>query len=108
MSFRIDDILKKEDNNRALENCDTTASGLMMHHPWHQRLADCGSILEQTLMNNRGFVAATSINNKQHQPCDLYSAKLLSSATAWLNCDKIGYMPMHYEALMEKGKKIKK
>lgn len=93
MSFRIDDILKKDTVQQldVSENCDPHPdTGIV---PW-QRLSmnDCNSILEQTLLNSRGFTA-------YKQPCDLYSAKLYSS---WYNCDKM-YMPAHCDAYLEKG-----
>lgn len=102
MSFRIDDILKKESSENEQssvigESCDLHAgTGLV---PW-QRLAinECNSILEQTLMSSRNY-------GSYKQPCDLYSAKLFSS---WYNCDKMSYMPVPYDAYVDKGKELLK
>lgn len=94
MSFRIDDILKKETAQKqdVSETCDLHSSTAAL--PW-QRLAvnDCNSILEQTLLSSRGYAT-------HKQPCDVYSAKLYSS---WYNCDKM-YMPAHCDTYVEKGK----
>lgn len=100
MSFRIDDILKKEssENEQSGESCDLHGAGAPGLLPW-QRLAmnECNSILEQTLMSSRSY-------GGYKQPCDLYSAKLFSS---WYNCDKMSYMPVPYDAYVDKGERKK-
>lgn len=88
MSFRIEDILKKENSVESSYN-----SGLL---PW-QRFAfsECNSILEQTLLNSRSYEGLK-------QPRDLYnSAELFAS---WYKCDKVPYLPMPYDAYIDKGK----
>lgn len=93
MSFRIDDILKKEEpqHDGVSENCVLhREAGL---EQWQR--VDCNSILEQTLMNSRSY------GGYKQPACDLYSAKLFSS---WYNCDKLAYMPLHYDAYVDKGK----
>lgn len=98
MSFRIDDILKKEDQQENNENCERA---VLAAAQWQQSV-DCSSILEQTLM--RSYTNATGgYKQTTTNPCDLYTNKLLSS---WYNCDKVSYIPVHYDSYVEKGKAI--
>lgn len=89
MSFRIDDILKKEHKPPLVGGHLSFETG---PHPWEKiPIDDSNSILQQTLLSRR---------YPYKQVGDLYSAKLYSS---WYNCDRM-YFPPNYETYIEKGK----
>lgn len=93
MSFRIDDILKKEDSKQSTGEESGYAEFEPGFNMWSKvSVSNHNSILQQTLLN-RTYSKAVNDN------CD---AKILAP---WYTCDKVCIPPpSYYDPYMDRGK----